>query len=411
MSDINTKIAFLAPEIPSLSATFVYNEILNLGKRGIEVFSVSLHIPKKFAKTSEIEKLAGRTQYLYEKGIRDLIKHNLIFILSNPRVYFENTFKMLKDSLKCGIFSRVGVGLIYRFLFAVVLANLIKKEKCSHLHCHFAHVSADIAMYASGLANIPFSFTAHANDIFERKWLLEEKVERSKFAITISNYNKDYLINLGGKSEKIHVVYCGVNPSDFQNPSSGNKNFIPKIGSLGRLVEKKGFDVLIDACKMLKNENINFELEIAGDGPLKSKYENQVVKYGLESNISFIGSMNHNEVPQWLQGLDAFVLACRKDSKNDMDGIPVVLMEAMMSQVPVVSTKISGIPELVKDGETGYLADPENPTSLAKALVKVLYRKKQNSRLCTNAVKQINKKFNLLLNTNSILDYLERVPS
>ena len=219
------------------------------------------------------------------------------------------------------------------------------------------------------------------------------------------------MIKNGGNPEKIHVVYCGVNPDDFQKNYSSNHNVIPKIGSLGRLVEKKGFDVLIDACRIIKEKKIPFKLEIAGDGPLKMEYQSQVVKYSLASNISFIGSLHHSDVPQWLQGLDVFALACRKDKNNDMDGIPVVLMEAMMSQVPVVSTKLSGIPELVEDGETGYLADPENPTSLANALVRVLCEKTHKKRLCSNAAKQINSKFNLLKNTKELLKHFERVTS
>ena len=405
------KLLFLAPEIPALSATFVYNEILNLEKRGVEVVPVSIHTPKSPAKEPEAENLSKRTQYLYEKSLWTVGKLNFMRALKNPFCYSRTLFMVLSDALKCGVFSRIGMGLFYRFLYASVLANIIQKENCSHLHCHFAHVSTDIVMYASCLSNIPFSFTSHANDIFDRHWLLREKIKRSQFAITISEFNKNYLLNFGADPAKVHVVHCGVNPSVFGNPSPCPENVVLKIGSLGRLVEKKGFDVLIEACKKIKEKNISFKLEIAGDGPLKRDYLNQVEKLGLESQVSFIGSLSHDAVPEWLKSLDAFALACRKDKNNDMDGIPVVLMEAMMSNVPVVSTRLSGIPELVKDGKTGYLAEPDDPDSLANAIYTVLKEPSSRDRLCGDAIKHIKKKFNLLKNTDCLLKHFERVTS
>lgn len=405
------RLAFLAPEIPALSATFVYNEILNLENKGIEVVPVSIHIPKSPAKEPEADKLGKRTKYLYANSFWYLALINSIFSLKNPILYFKTLLLVFQDIKKCGFLNRISAGLLYRFFFAPILANIVKDENCDHLHCHFAHVSADIAMYASSLAKVPFSFTAHANDIFERNWLLEEKIKRSIFAITISNFNKDYLISLGGEPEKIHVVYCGVDADIFGRPLTVDANIIPRIGSLGRIVEKKGFDVLIGACKKMKEENTPFHLEIAGDGPLKKECQKKVEIYGLQSHVSFIGELPHSAVPKWLQGLDAFVLACRKDRNNDMDGIPVVLMEAMMSYVPVVSTRISGIPELVEDEKTGFLAEPEDPSSLANAITKALGEFVQRINICDNALKHVNENFNLRKNTNSLLRHIERVTS
>jgi colanic acid/amylovoran biosynthesis glycosyltransferase len=161
----------------------------------------------------------------------------------------------------------------------------------------------------------------------------------------------------------------------------------------------------------MKEENMSFLLEIAGDGPLKREYQEKVRQYGLGAYISFIGPLPHYAVPKWLRGLDAFVLACRKDKNNDMDGIPVVLMEAMTSYVPVVSTRISGIPELVEDEITGCLAEPGDSSSLANAITRVLGEHDLRSYLCDNALKHINKNFNLRKNTNSLLKHFEGVAS
>jgi glycosyltransferase involved in cell wall biosynthesis len=311
------------------------------------------------------------------------------------------------DAGRVGLLNRVGLGLLYRFMVAARAARILLDENCTHLHVHFAHIPTDIAMYAAGLSAIPFSFTAHANDIFERGWLLEQKVRRAKFAVTISEHNRQFLIEKGCPENKIHVVRCGVDPGAFAAGHARPPHPIPKIGTLGRMVEKKGIDDLIRACQILKDQNRAFHLEIVGDGPMQSELQALVSDGDLAEQVHFKGPLAHEQVPEWLQGLDMFVLACKKDRYGDMDGIPVVLMEAMLAGVPVISCRISGIPELIEDGQSGLLAEPEDPAELARAIARLLSDDNLQNDFRTNAMAKVQAEFELSKNV-AVLDKLFR---
>ena len=401
------KIAYLAPEIPALSATFVYNEILGLEKSGYRVVPLSVHLPHSPAEGDALGDLGSRTKYLYRTPKSKVLRDNLYLLARRPVRYLRVLASAVGDAGRVGLFNRVGLGLLYRFFVAAGVARILLDENCTHLHVHFAHIPTDIAMYAAGISAIPFSFTAHANDLFERGWLLEQKVRRAKFAVTISEHNRQFLIKKGCPENKIHVVRCGVDPGAFAAGHALPSNPIPKMGTLGRLVEKKGIDDLIRACQMLKDRNLAFDLEIAGDGPLQSELQALVSDGDLAEQVHFKGPLAHEQVPEWLQGLDMFVLACKKDRNGDMDGIPVVLMEAMLAGVPVISCRISGIPELIEDGQSGLLAEPENPNQLAGAIARLLSDDNLRNDFRTNAMATVQAEFELSKNV-AVLDKLFR---
>ena len=393
------KIAYLAPEIPALSATFVYNEILELEKTGICVVPVSVHKPGTIAREKAAQELGQRAHYLYKTPFAGFVQDNIKIFLSKPNRFIKTFFQAGRDALSAGATTRTRMGIMYRFLAASTLAKILSSNNCRHLHAHFAHIPTDIAMYASSLAGITYSFTAHANDLFERGWLLKEKVERSGFTVVISKFNKDFLIKNGAPGNKIHVIHCGVDSGTFQARKRRRISKTLKIGTLGRMVEKKGFDLLIDAGKILRDSGKSLRIDFAGDGPLMEDLRKQVQSTGLIDDIIFSGPIAHENVSSWLNNLDIFVLPCRKDNNGDMDGIPVVLMEAMLSGVPVASTRISGIPELIEDGITGCLADPDNPFELAGAIDRIADDSKFRKVITNNAAEKVRLDFNLTKNT------------
>ena len=349
------KIAYLAPEIPALSATFVYKEILQLQELNVKIKSVSIHRPGNKASSDVLKKLESETFYLYEQSFFKVIILNLFLIILSPLKYFSVFRMALSDALNIGITTHIGKGLLYRFLIGAGFVNYLRKNNIEHIHSNFAHIPTDIAMYAAALHGVTFSFISHANDLFERGWLLKEKVARAKFAVTISEYNKKFLIDQGADEEKINVIHCGVDTASFSKREKKKLSNPPALGTLGRMVEKKGFDVLILACSILKKEGVEFKLQIAGGGPLKSNLKDLARSLDLVDTIDFIDFISHEDVPDWIKSLDIFILPCKKDEHGDMDGIPVVLMEAMLSGVPVITTRISGIPELVVNEVTGLL--------------------------------------------------------
>lgn len=410
-SHINTdikKVAYLAPELPSLSATFVYNEILTMENMGVTVFPYSVHRPKNQAQGKTVEKLAKKTAVVYEQRISAALGFLLINFISHKRSSIKSLGFLVHDILKTGAFQKQSVKLIYQFIKAGWLARELRKNNIQHLHIHFGHVPAQIGMYAAVLAGIPFTFTTHANDLFERALLLKEKVQRSKKAVTISSYNKNLLIDNGSDRRKISVVRCGVNSSFTSRNGKierDNKPFI--IGSLGRLVEKKGMDTLIEAAVYLRQKNIDFRIEIAGSGPMKSTLIEKIRTTKLSDKVRLTGAVSHDKAMRWMRGLDLFVLACRADSNGDKDGIPVVLMEAMNAGVPVISTYLSGIPELIKHRFSGFLSLPDDAQSLAGNIGLILQNEKLRKKLIKNAKNRIDEEFGLQLNVNRLLTIIK----
>jgi glycosyltransferase involved in cell wall biosynthesis len=293
--------------------------------------------------------------------------------------------------------------LVFQFFAAVKVARLLKRHGCAHLHVHFAHVPAQIAMYASALSGIPFTVMAHANDIFESDLLLPQKAERALKMLTISEYNRSHLERMGVAGDKLAVVRCGVSLGRRLTTPNFERRERYRIGTLARLVEKKGMDVLIRAMAELRDRPYRIELSIAGDGPLRSELETLVRGLNLADTVRFEGSIAHSQVTDWMKNLDVFVLACRKDSHGDMDGIPVVLMEAMSQSVPVVSTRLSGIPELVVHEETGLLADPGDHSSLAAQIDRLLESAELRSRLADRAMGHVRREFGQDVNLDRLL--------
>lgn len=398
----SAKIAYLAPELPALSATFVYNEIQGLEELGMIIVPLSVHQPVAVAQEDQAQQLAQRTVYLYGCSRRQLIVLHLTMLALAPWRYTKTLLTALRDMFRVGPFSRTGLGLLYRFSISVYLANILKQEGCVHLHVHFAHIPTDLAMYASGLSQVPFSFTAHANDIFERGWLLKHKMQRALFVVTISDYNRRFLSRFGTDIQKVHVIRCGVRLSRFTTRPYRPMQTPVRLGVLGRMVEKKGLDDLLAACRILKNRGLDFHLDMVGDGPLYEQLAAQTATLELDGQVTFKGAMAHQSVPMWMQELDLFVLPCKKDAQGDQDGIPVVLMEAMLTGIPVVSTRLSGIPELVQDGFTGCLASPNQPAALAEAILRICRDDVLCKRLCLQAADLVRDRFNLADNVHRL---------
>jgi len=355
---VTAKIAYLAPEIPGPSSTFVYNEIFSLeNKQNIHVLPFSVHRPILTDKAlPEVKDLASRTHYLYGESLGQILIVNVLFLLRSPVAFIKALLACLSDALKSLKSPKLSAGICYRFLIGIFFAKQLIEKQVSHLHIHFAHVPTDIGMYASLASGVPFSVTSHANDIFERGWLIKQKVNRSAFFATISEFNIRWLNRYKVNANKLKIIRCGVDSSLFSPRLPKAKETLVIFGFLGRLVEKKGAEVLVNACGNLLRQGIgSFRVELVGGGPLEDELKQQVKDLGLCENVKFLGALPHAEIAPWLSRLDYFVLPCVKDKQGDMDGIPVALMEAMLTGVPVISTDVSGIPELVIANETGLV--------------------------------------------------------
>ena len=401
------KIVYLAPEIPALSATFVYNEILILKDMGVDVLPVSIHRPKSPATDSHLTSLKQQTFYLYEQALLLALWKHVPLMLRHPVHYIQSAMKLLMDLSGQRFKPRQSAARLYQFLYAGLLAHYLSQHKAEHIHVHFAHVPTDIAMYTASFLGIGYSVTSHANDLFERASLIKQKVARSAFFATISKYNIDFLTACGVDTHKLKIIRCGVDDRQFTSVRSRTDTRIRHFGTVGRLVEKKGIDTLIEAFATVAQRYPDSRLSIAGDGPLRMELERQVSGLNISDKVHFLGALAHHQIPGFLTDLDTFVLPCKKDRNGDMDGIPVVLMEAMMNGLPVVSTRISGIPELVIDHQTGLLVSPDHPAELAAVLLHLIETPDIRETLTTSAITHIQSHFSLLINAGKLKQLFE----
>ncbi|MBV9790941.1 MAG: glycosyltransferase, partial [Chloroflexi bacterium] len=252
-------------------------------------------------------------------------------------------------------------------------AHLLRGNPGDQLHAHFIDRAATVALVASRLLRVPYSVTAHANDIYVSPVLLPEKLGAASSVITCTGYNQAHLVKLGAGSfeDKVSCIYHGLDLHHYQ-PREAERSGKPLLLSVGQLKEKKGLNYLIDACQRLRQRGYTFECRVVGAGPLRSQLETQIREAGLTDVVRLCGALPHAEVIEQLREASVFVLPCVLGTNGDRDGIPNALLEAMAMQLPVVSTPISGIPEVVADGVNGLLVQPADAEALASALARLL---------------------------------------
>src|SRR5262249_3581419 len=234
--------------------------------------------------------------------------------------------------------------------------------------------TADCAAIAAGVAVLPFSFTAHAYDIYstaprQRNATLDWKLRHAARIFAVSRYARDLLRGRLSAADqgRVCTAYVGIPTALFRlEPQPADASEL-RLLCVARFQEKKGLDTLIDACALLRDRGVRFHLRLIGDGPQRDELRTQVTRLGLDGHVELPGPMPQEDVARALRDCHVFVMPCRRDRTGDMDGIPTVFMEALASGRPVVSCAVSGVPELVRDGETGLLVPPDAPAPLADA--------------------------------------------
>lgn len=355
-----------------IGSAWVGNEIGVVRRAGIPVVLHSLRPSRQQFFASEWAKeLDRQTRIIYPLPPVGFA----VSLLAAPFLFRGRFFAALWNALfgKRESFRNRVAG-IWHFLTACHWARGLRKERVSLIHSQWIHSGGTVGMYGAWLLGVPFSFTGHAADLFRERCALEDKIRRADFIICISEFHKDLFKKLGARDEQLHIVYCGLDLTHFKprpRPPRGDRR--PRILSSGRLVEKKGFSHLIDACKILRDRGIDFECVIGGDGPLEKPLREQIARLGLEDRVSMTGKpLKQEEIPDFMYSGDVYALACVWAKDGDVDGLPQMLMEAMACGLPSVSTRLVGIPDLVLDGKTGLLVEPGNAEQLADALQRLI---------------------------------------
>ncbi|MBE9476541.1 MAG: glycosyltransferase family 4 protein [Proteobacteria bacterium] len=360
-------IAYLTGEYPAVSHTFILREVEALRALGADVITCSIRKTDPDQHRGKAEKDAFRTTFYVlarAKNPLNFIRDHVSMLLKSPSRYmkaFGLALKTRSPGLKSFFYQ------CFYFAEAVVLAQHLLKNNASHIHNHFGDSSCTVTMLASMMAEIPFSFTMHGpTEFFEIDlWFLEEKVARAAFVACISHFCRSQVMAFSNSAhwEKIRIVHCGVNPSLY---SKSSKNFGKKLLFVGRLASVKGVPVLIDAFANILQKHPDARLTLIGDGPDRPAIEALISKHGLDENICITGYLSQLEVAERLSQSDIFILP------SFAEGVPVVLMEAMASGLPVITTRIAGIPELVKDGKSGFVVPPSDTKGLEMRMLDLL---------------------------------------
>lgn len=400
------KIMYIVSVFPGTSTTFILNEMIKLRESGYELEVISLRKPKKEISQngSEIFK-----NIYYVPHIKNKKSELLGLIRGNINCFIKHPLKYLKESFKVAF--EMKMALYYDFARAACIVSSSDFNKISHIHAQFAHSPTTVAYYVNKLTNMKYSFTSHAVDIFTKEsFLLERKLLNSDFSVTISEFNRNYINNmLNNKrlASKLYVIRCGIDISKFKRTVSENerrKDRKIKIMSVGRFVEKKGFTYLISAIKELVDRKLEVTCTIIGGGPLYNEIKDQVNILNLSDYINMPGAQSSEEVRMQLEDSDIFVLPCVTANNGDMDGIPVSLMEAMALEIPVISTKVSGIPELIIDEENGLLVAEKSASELANAIYKMVMDEKLRKDYGTKGRQIVMEKYDINDNGRQLVE-------
>lgn len=389
-------IVVLLKGYPRLSETFIAQELLGLEKAGFDLRLVSMRRPtdkKRHPVHDEIKApVHYLPEYLHEEPIRVL--RALFKAMRRPG------FKQALSGFFADLRRDMTRNRVRRFGQAAVLATEWP-EDAHWLHAHFIHTPASVARYTSQLTGVPWSCSAHAKDIWvSPDWELGEKLSAMQWVVTCTQAGFEKLQRLAGQKGRVHLSYHGLDLKRFgtlPRPPSLADGTDPenpvRILTVGRAVEKKGFDILLQALGHLPKD-LHWRLDHVGGGEKISPLKALAKKLGLDDRITWNGPMDQAEVLQLYRQSDIFALACRIAANGDRDGLPNVLVEAASQRLMCLSTNISGVPELLENGRNGMVVPPEDPKAFAAALEGAIRDPKMRQRLAEAAEARVRQDFN-----------------
>lgn len=345
---------------------WVGNELTILSQHSIPFALHSLHAPQQtYFKSPAVNEINQKTKFIYPISPVTL----LTAVATGPFVFGRyfwfallNSWFGRKESFSVRLKS------ILHFAVACVWARTLKGKPVSLIHSQWINSCGTVAMYAAWLLNKPFSFTGHAADLFRERCALKDKIVRAAFIVCISRFHREFYMAEGADPDKLIIAYCGIDLSHFKPAQTDRAEGPIRIIASARLVEKKGLSYLLEACQQLVGHQA-FTCTIAGSGPLLPELRQQVEDLGLSELVSLTGKpLLQEDIPEFMASGDIYCLPCVWADDGDVDGLPQMLMEAMACGVPVISTQLAGIPDLIEHEHSGLLVEPKDVTALAAAI-------------------------------------------
>jgi len=386
---------YILKMFPRFSETFILTEILELENRGHGVAVLSLKKPddgRFHAEQSQVKAKVNYLPELFRDAPRTFLRAHIRMASRRPKAYLSCLFTAM----------RLLGPATASFLYAPMAAEVAVSSGWSHIHAHFANLPAVTALFTARLTGLPFTFTAHAKDIFIKgtsRPLLRLLFREATRVVTVSDYNLHYLREIQDAAtthpDRIVRIYNGIDLDRFLPGNDDHAESRPLILAIGRLVEKKGFDDLLEACRILTENKISYRCRIVGKGPLQEALANRISTLGLENDVALCGPRPRGEIARMLREAAILAAPCVEAGDGNRDGLPTVVLEAAASGVPVVATEVTGMREAVVDGVTGRVVAPGSPREFAGALEELLMDRDARRSMGLRARSLIQHKFDL----------------
>ena len=395
-SPANRALGIVLKGYPRISETFISNEILLLERLGFHIHLFSMRHPRESFSHENVKNIKARVDYLPETLLLHfprLLYHNVILARQRTERYTQ----ALKSAWRRFRRTRKSATIKHLFQAGYLVQHLLPGSGVTHLHAHFAHSPTSVAMFAGQLSGLPFSFTAHAKDIYTSDpRQLREKIDLARFVVTCTEYNRRHLINIApGATTPIYRIYHGIDIGLFSGTQALEKKPAQpyKILTVARITPKKGLSTVYKAIRLLCDQGFPIRHTLIGDGDARGQILAQIKDLKLDQVTEWLGTLPHHVVLDHYRGADLFVLGCEVASNGDRDGIPNVLIESMAMGVPVVATHVSAIPELVESERTGLLVPPGQPQPLAAAMARLLTDNDLRKKIVPAARKRVIQHF------------------
>ncbi len=389
--------AYLFERFPSFGQTFCYREVAELARQGSAPPIFSIRKPKDEPPQDWDERIVESVHYLPEEEdlLREVRRASKKGKLAGEIIVALDEWGRRPDFLR--LYQAVDVGLHLQTL------------GIRHVHAHFAGMAARTAFWIGRFFPISFSFTAHANDIFAPRDFqigLDKLVDAARLIVTETDYAERFLRErFSGSANRIHRIYNGLDLTPFKRADFSSTP--PLIVAVGRLIAKKGFVDLLRACRLLMERGQSFRCEIVGEGPLEQELRKEIAQFDLEGRVGLPGAKPQHEIREHLAAATAFVLPSVIDPDGGMDNLPTVIMEAMAAGLPVVSTSVGGIPEMVIQNETGFLVPAGDVAALAGAIERLFDEIGLAQRLGEGGFQRAKELFSIQKNVRSLLALID----
>ena len=401
------RLTYLHGRYPVLTETFIDREILRLLASGVDLRIVSIRRPSNELSATQRE-LSERVEYLLPASRVGVVTAILWALIRHPITFLGTLAWLLSRRHPPGTVTRTAL----HFATGVYAAWRLRDRRGVHIHAHFVDRAATVALVASRLLGTTYSVTAHAQEIYVNPVLLKERIGEAAFAVTCTEYNLRHLrAELGPRAtRRLSRLYHGMDlTGDRGSGDGGGERDRGFIVSVAQLWERKGLRYLVEACGLLRDRGTDVRCEIVGDGPQREELRSIIDRLNLTDHVVLTGPQPFPEVVQRYRRASVFVLPCIVTDEGDRDGIPNVILEAMASHLPVISTPVSGIPEVVRDGETGLTVPERDPAAIADAVERLIADPALAGEIAGRASALVRADFDMARNIDHLLEQFRAV--